>query len=308
MPTPELHIVTGAFGYSGRYIAKWLLEKGYRVRTLTGHPDRADPLRSRVEVAPFSFENRPELVRNLRGAAAVYNTYWVRFGRGRVSYNLAVENTKTLIRAAIEAGVKRFVHVSITNPSESSPLPYFRGKAIVERILAESGLSYAILRPAVLFGKEDILINNIAWLLRRFPVFGIFGSGEYRVQPVYVGDLAALAVETAKRSDKVVLDAVGPQSYTYNEMVRLIGRHIGRKVRIVHVAPTLGLLLSCVLGWLIGDVIVTRDEIKGLMANLLVSDKPPTCPTRFSQWLERHGSELGMDYHSELARHYRQRR
>jgi len=302
----ELHIVTGAFGYSGRYIANRLLEKGCRVRTLTNHPPRRDPLIGRVGIAPLSFDEPPALVESLRGAAVLYNTYWVRFSRGRVTHDLAVENSQALIRAAVEAGVRRLVHVSITNPSEDSPLTYFRGKAVVERAIAESGLSYAILRPAILFGGgRDILLNNMAWLLRRLPVFGVFGSGQYRLQPVYVDDLAALAVEMGGQTDNAVLDAVGPETFTYDEIVRLIARHIGRPARIVHVPIWFGLLSARLLGWLMGDVMVTRDEIAGLTANLLVSDRPPTCPTRLSQWLVQYGPELGQRYRSELARHFR---
>ena len=305
MLEPELHVVTGAFGYSGRFIANRLLEKGCRVRTLTGHPNRSDPLRGRIEVAPFSFDNPPALVEALRGARALYNTYWIRFAHGAMSFDRAIENTRTLIRAAVEAGVKRFVHVSITNASEDSPLPYFRGKAVVERALADSGLSYAILRPTVLFGGEDILINNIAWLMRRLGVLGVFGAGGYRIQPVHVDDLAALAVEMGERTGNVVLDAVGPETFTYDEMIRLIGRHVGKKARILHAPPSFGFFMARAIGWLVRDVMVTRDEIAGLMANLLVSNEPPTCPTRLSDWLAQHGAALGLRYRSELARHYR---
>ena len=87
------------------------------------------------------------------------------------------------------------MHISITNPSLDSPLPYFRGKAILEKEIRASGISHAIVRPTVLFGKEDILINNITYLLRRLPVFAIPGSGDYRLQPIYVEDLAEIAVE-----------------------------------------------------------------------------------------------------------------
>lgn len=304
MSDTELHAVTGAFSYSGKYIARLLLEKGQRVRTLTGHPDRPDPLRERIEAKRLAFDDYAALVENLRGASVFYNTYWVRFDYGEMTFDRAVENTKTLFRAAVEAGVKRFVHVSITNPSEDSSLPYFRGKAVLERELEDSGLSYAVLRPTVLFGREDILINNITWLLRKFPVFGVVGSGEYRMQPVYVGDLAALAVEVAGRSDNVVLDAVGPETYTYSELVRLIARHIGRKARLVRVPAWLLLLAGRMLGWFLRDVVITRDEIAGLSANLLVSHGPPTCPTRFSEWLPQHAAELGSHYHSELARRW----
>ncbi len=239
------------------------------------------------------------------GAAALYNTYWVRFDRGGMTFERAVANTRTLIRAATEAGIRRFVHISVSNPSEDSPLPYFRGKAIVERALIESGLSYAILRPTVLFGKEDILINNIAWMLRRLPVFGVFGSGEYRLQPAYVGDVAALAVEQANRLENAVVDAVGAEIYAFEELVRLVRSAIGSRAIIAHVPPALALAASRMIGWLMRDVLITRDEVSGLMANLLVSSQPPTCPTRFSQWLREHADQVGIRYASELKRHYR---
>ena len=301
----DLYVVTGAFSYQGRYLTQLLLDRGDRVRTLTGHPDRPHPFGDRVEAHPFNFDRPEELVKSLAGARAFFNTYWVRFNYGKTTYDQAVENSRTLIRCAREAGVGRFIHTSITNPSEDSPFPYFRGKALVERALRESGLSYAILRPTVLFGQEDILINNIAWLLRRFPVFGVFGSGEYRVQPVYVGDLAALAVEQAGKSEDVVLDAVGPQVYEFENLVRIIRKELESRARLVHLPPRLGLFIAGLLGPLVRDVLITPDEIHGLMAGLLVSKAKPLCPTRFSHWLQDHGHQLGRTYTSELARHYR---
>ena len=274
------------------------------MRTLTGHPNRPNPFGDRVDVRPFAFDAPATLVKNLRGATVLYNTYWVRFTRGGSSFDQAVANTQTLIRAAVDAGVQRFVHISITNPCADSPLPYFRGKAIVERMLSESRLSYAILRPTVLFGKEDILINNIAWLLRRLPIFGIFGSGQYRIQPVYVADLAALAVELAGKTENMVLDAVGPETYTFENMVQLIRSHVGSQARLIHVPPALALAAGRLIGWLLHDEVITRDEISGLMADLLISDKPPSCPTQFSRWLAEHAAELGTHYASELRRHY----
>jgi len=300
----DLHIVTGAFGYSGRYIAQRLLAQGRRVRTLTHHLDRPDPFDGRIEVVPYHFE-RPDLLTDaLRGAAVLYNTYWIRFERGDTTFATAVANTNALVNAAREAGVRRFIHISITNPSEHSPLPYFRGKALVERALRESGLSHAILRPTVLFGKEDILINNIAWLLRHLPVFGIFGSGSYELQPVFVGDLADLAVTLAGDSTNVVLDAAGPERYSFEQMVQLVRRTVGSRSRLVHVPPSLGLAFGALVGRAIRDVLITRDEIAGLMAGLLVSGQAPTCSTRFSDWVAQHASELGVRYTSELRRHY----
>lgn len=305
MSNQELQVVTGAFGFLGKYITRILLRRGERVKTLTGHPERPNPFGDKVEAVPFHFDDPARLAEDLRGASTVFNTYWVRFNYGSVNYDRAVENSQKLVRAAVEAEVKRFVHVSITNPGEDSPFPYFRGKAAVERTLIGSGLSYAIVRPTVLFGREDILFNNIAWLLKRLPAFGVFGAGDYRIQPVHVGDVAELAVELAGLKDNVVRDAAGPETYTFEELVRLIRRVVKSRAWIVHVPPGLALFASFLLNPLLRDVVITREEIYGLMAGLLTSGEEPLCPMRFSEWLEEHAGEVGARYASEIERHYR---
>ncbi len=302
MQEREIHIVTGAYGYSGRYIARRLLDRGVVVRTLTDSAARPDPFDGRVRAFPFHFEEPARLVDSLRGAAVLYNTYWVRFDHRRFDHATAVQNTLTLFACARQAGVGRVVHVSITNPSEDSPLPYFRGKARLERALAESGLSRAILRPTVLFGKEDILINNIAWLLRRFPVFGVFGRGDYRLQPIYVDDLAKLAVEQGCARKNIVVDAIGPETFTYRELVTQIGKTIGCRRPIVSLSPAVGHAIGYVVGKLVRDVVITRDEIAGLMSGLLCTDAPAAGTTKLTSWIRQHHDSLGRHYASELAR------
>jgi NADH dehydrogenase len=298
----ELHVVTGAFGYSGRYIAARLLEAGRRVRTLTNSPNRAHPFGTRVEVHAFNFEH-PELLRaSLEGASVLYNTYWVRFNYGDFRYSQAVANTRTLFAAARAAGVPRLVHVSITNPSEASSLEYFRGKAILERELHGSGLSHAILRPAVLFGGEDILVNNIAWALRHLPVFGVFGDGRYRLQPIHVDDFAELAVaQGCERLDRTI-DAVGPETFTYRGLVEELARAMGVRRPIISVPPRLGYFAAWLLGKALGDVVITRDEIAGLMQGLLATESPPVGRIRLTAWAREHAAVLGRRYASELRR------
>lgn len=298
----SLDVVTGAFGYTGRYIARMLLARGRRVRTLTAHPVREDPLAEQIEIAPFNFDRPAELARSLEGARCVINTYWVRFDYGGVTYEEAVENTRVLIEAARQARVTRFVHVSITNPSEDSPLRYFRGKAVIEREIRESGLGYTILRPTVIFGPEDILINNIAWLLRRFPVFMVPGDGNYRLQPVFVEDFAALAVGAADDIGNQTLDVAGPDIFTFNELVALLNAMVGRKPWVVHLSSSVALAFSRLVGLAMRDVLLTDDEIVGLMANLLVSQNPAAGRTRLGDWLSRNKEQIGISYASELAR------
>ena len=238
----------------------------------------------------------------MEGAEVLYNTYWVRFSYGWFSHGEAVQNTLKLFEAAKRAGVKRVVHVSITNPSEDSPLQYFSGKARLEQALESSGVSYAILRPAVLFGKEGILVNNIAWMLRRFPVFGVFGDGEYKLQPIYVDDLAQLAVEQGSRNEDVILDAIGPETFQFRELVEQIGALIDKRRPIFRVAPSIGLLAAKAMGMALGDVVLTYDEIKGLMAGLLCTDSEPTGLIKLTDWVRENADRLGTRYMSELAR------
>jgi len=302
MTDQKLYVVTGAFGYSGRCIAERLLDAGHSVRTLTDSPHRANPFGGRVEARLFHFDEPARLVEALRGARVLYNTYWVRFNTREFTFAQAVRNSRVLFAAAEEAGVGRVVHVSITNPSEDSPLEYFRGKAQVERALVQSGLPHTILRPAVLFGREDILVNNIAWALRRMPVFTVFGDGLYRLQPIHVDDLAALAVQEGRADGSRIIDAIGPETFTYRGLVETIGRTIGKVRPILSVLPTVGWLGAWLVGKVMGDVMLTRDEVRGLMAGLLATDSPPAGLTRLSDWAREHADTLGMRYASELAR------
>ena len=302
MKDNRLHVVTGGLGYSGKYIVRRLLARGRPVRTLTNSPGRENPFGSRLEVRRMPFDDIHALSSSLRGAAVLYNTYWVRFNWSSFNHASAVDNTRRLFEAARRAGVPRIVHVSITNPSEDSPLEYFRGKAILERELKGLGASWSILRPTVLFGQEDILINNIAWILRRFPIFGIFGNGRYRIQPIFVDDLAALAVGEGERGGSRIVNAIGPETFTFRALVEMIGETIGRRRRIVPIPPGLGYLAGRVIGRVVGDVVVTKEEIEGLMAGLLFVDSPPAGTTRLSEWAKENAPSLGRHYASELSR------
>ncbi len=297
-----IHAVTGAFGYSGKYIAKKLIDEGHSVITLTNSPGRKNPFGERIQVCPFNFDDPAKLEETLRGVSVLYNTYWVRFNHRTFTHADAVRNTEVMFEAAKRAGVKRIVHISITNPSLDSPLEYFSGKARLEKSLIESGVSYAILRPTVLFGKEDILINNIAWGLRHLPVFGVFGDGEYRMQPVYVDDLADLAIQHGREEKNLIIDAIGPETFTYRELVKTIGEIIGKQRPVVPVPPFIGYVAGWIIGRIVNDVMITKEEIKGLMADLLCVDSPPAGSTKLTEWAKKHSATLGLKYTSELAR------
>ena len=327
----ETVVITGAFSYTGRYTTRLLLDRGYTVRTLTNHPPavhqekrqnphvsqnrrdvghppdvepRPGPFGGQIEVFAYNFDRPEELRRSLEGASTLINTYWVRFPRGRTTFATAVENSRGLIQAARDAGVRRIVHVSIANPSLESPLGYYKGKAQVEQAVMDSGLAYSIVRPTVIFGAEDILINNIAWFVRRFPVFAVPGDGRYVVRPIYVEDMARLLADAAGRQGNEVLDAVGPETFRFDELVRLIARCVGRRARLLHVPMAGAYVATMLTGWLVRDVVLTWEEYKGLMGNLLASEAPAAGETRLSAWLAEHGERVGRQYASEVGRHF----
>ncbi|MGI8571745.1 MAG: SDR family oxidoreductase [Solirubrobacteraceae bacterium] len=304
-PDTQLDLVTGAFSNSGSYIARALIDAGRSVRTLTFHPDRAHPLRSVVEALPYRFDDPVQLARSLDGVTTLYNTYWVRFERGGTRFADAVSNSRALFYAARRAGVSRIVHVSVTNASIASTLGYFRGKALVERSLAEVGVPYAIVRPAWIFGGEhEVLANDIAWVLRRFPVFVLPGDGRYPVQPVHIEDLARICVEAGSAEGDVVRDAAGPETMTFEELVGAVRQAVGARARIVHVPPAAMQAAARALGQLTRDVVLTRGEIAGLTSGLLVSEREPLGHIAFTRWLAENGDSLGGAYANELDRHF----
>jgi uncharacterized protein YbjT (DUF2867 family) len=304
-----LDAVTGAFSYSGRAITGQLLAGGRSVRTLTGHPERA-PGESPVDVRPLDFTDPQGLRESLTGTTTLFNTYWVRFAHGRTDHELAVANSRALFAAAADAGVRRIVHVSITNPAADSPFPYFRGKAAVEEALQATGLPYSILRPAVLFGGDGVLLNNIAWLLRRLPVFAVGGRGDYRIRAIHVDDLARLAVDNGHvRGSQTlignaVVDAVGPERPTFRQLVTSIRDAVGSRARILPAPGPAVPALGRLLGLALHDVLLTRDEYGAMASGLADTPGPATGPTRISSWLEENGPTLGRSYANELRRHF----
>jgi NADH dehydrogenase len=299
----NIDVVTGAFSYSGRFIAAQLLERGRGVRSLTNHPKPDDPLAPRIPSYPLNFEDSDALAAALQGADTLYNTYWVRAPHGSLTHEVAVENTKRLIDAARRAGVRRLVQTSIANPTASST-SYYRGKAALEEAVRSSGLSYAIVRPTLLFGEGDVLINNIAWLLRHLPIFGIPGDGLYRLQPMYVKDHAGLLVAVGSETANLVVDSAGPEIFTFDELVHLLRRAMKVGTLVVHLPPGLALAGASVAGRLVGDMLLTRDEMDDLMHDILVSHEPPRGTTRLTEWLSVHGRDVGRHYASEMERHY----
>lgn len=292
-----MNVVTGALSYVGRAIAEELLARGEQVRSMSRRDAPDDPLRQRIEVAPLDFDDP-----DLRGATALYNTYWIRFERDGATFDQAVANTIRLFEAARQAGVERIVHISVANADRADDLAYFRGKHAVEDWLAESGLPHAIVRPTLVFGANDILVNNIAWIVRRSPLFLVPGRDEYLVQPVSVADTARIAADA---SIGTTVDAAGPETIGFARLVTQVRNAVGARCFVVRGPRAAGLLIIRGVGVALRDVVVTKEELLGLERSLLTSSESPLGTESFSDWLGRNADVLGRGYVSELERNFR---
>lgn len=301
---PSKVVVTGAFSYTGSYIGRAFLDQGWEVLTLTRRPERPHPLQGQVAAYPLDFSDLAALAGRLEGAQVLVNTYWVRYDYPGSSFAQAVDNSGVLFEAARQAGVRRLVHLSVSRPDPETELPYFRGKYQVEQLVKACGIPYAILRPTIIFGDEEVLINNITWLLRHLPLFAVPGDGEYRLQPISVEDLAAIVFQQSQGDDNVVLDTAGPEVFTFNQLLGLLKQATGSKSWLLHVPPGLALALARVVSTLLGDMMLTEDEMKALMQERLVVEGTPLGSTRFSEWANQHAATLGRHYVNELRRHH----
>ena len=294
--------VTGALGYSGRWIAQELIDAGHHVKTITNSLHKPNPFGNQIVIEPFNFNQPEKLTDSLKGSDVLVNTYWVRFNHNQFNHSEAVENTKILFDCAKKAGVKRIIHVSITNPSLDSELEYFKGKAELELYLSQLGIPHSIIRPAVLFGHGDILINNIAWMVRHLPIMGVFGKGDYKMQPIHVEDFAKCITTECSEEGNRTINAIGQESYTYKELVYKMMDIFNTKKPVLNTPPIIGYWLGKIVSSWKNDVTITQEEIKGLMDNLLYVDDKPIGTIRLSEWMKENKETLGVNYASELER------
>ena len=297
--------VTGAFGFTGRAIAERLLDAGHEVVTLTRRSGAGHPLASRITVRPFDTDRADELRATLAGVDTLYNTYWLRFPRGGSTFEGAVARSAGLLAAARDAGVRRVVHVSVVNASADADTPYVRAKAALESVVRSTGMEWVIVRPTLTYGSSDILINNLAWAMRRFPVYGLPGLGRYTVQPVHVDDVARICIEAGTGEPGRTLDAAGPEILTYRQLVDLVRDAIESRSIVLPMPGPVVLLTAKLLGLVVGDVVLTADEICELTSSLLTSAQPPLGTIRVTDWVREHADDLGRRWSSELARNYR---
>lgn len=296
-------VVTGAFSYIGAAVARELLRRGHAVHTLTNRTAPPAVSDDRITTAPLRFGS-DALVAELSGADALVNTYWIRLPHAGQTFATAVRNSRTLHAAAKRAGVRRVVHVSVSNARSGRNLGYFAGKADVEECVRQTHASFAIVRPTLVVGPADVLTNNIAWFLRRFPFFPMPDGGQYRLQPITLSDTGRIVCDALESPDSQEIDAAGPQIITFAELVRLIARACGVRRWFPAAPGWLALAGIRLVEPILRDVVLTHEELLGLEQELLLSHAPPLGRESVEDVLLAQGETIGRRYANDLYRHF----
>ena len=297
-PAPaRFDVVTGAYAQTGAAIAAILARQGRAVRTLTRARPGPDPP---YPVIDPSLDDEA-MVAALRGCEVVYSTLWARFG-ARGGFAPLVEHNLRIARAAREAGARRWVQVTVANLDKGRGLPYWDGKAELEAGLRAVGIPCSFVRPTLVFGPDDTLVNNAAWAMRHLHALPLAGPGRHRVRPVFVGDLAALCVRHGGLEGQQAQDAVGPETFTYRELMATVREALGVRAALVRL-PRRAAWLAGKLGRpFVRDTVLTWNEVRSLERELYWTDGPATGPTRFSAWVRANADGLGRRWRSQRKR------
>ncbi len=274
-------VITGAFSFTGAAVARELSLRGWTIHTLTNRI--RPPGAEHITTAPLRFDPT-HIKHELAGADAFVNTYWVRLP----------------VDAASQAGVGRFVHVSVSNAKDNSNLGYYRGKAEVEAAVQCSNLSHAIVCPTLIVGPTDVLTNNIAWFLRRFPIFPMPAGGQYRLQPLTLADAGRIVADQVESSEIARVDAAGPQVMTFGDYVRTVAKACGVTRPLVGVPGPLALAALGFVQWILKDIVLTREELLGLEQEALLSRDAARGKESVGDWLMSNGQTLGRRYANDL--------
>ena len=282
MPAKTVAIAGGS-GFIGRAIARRLASTGeIKVRVLTRNPDTA---RARLELPGVEFVrgdvgNPATLKDALAGASAIVDA--VQFDgypienprRGFTFERIDYGGAAALIAAARQAGVAQFIYVSGAAADENSTHPGFRAKGRAERAIRESGLSYTIFRPSLVYGREDKVVNGLARAIRFAPVMGVPGTGRQNVQPVLVDDLAAcVALAVSGRGRNQTYDIGGPDLMTFDEMMKVIMDASGHRRLLFHIPEAVMRAVGGVLEKL-PKPLLSRDAVTFVTADNACDNQP----------------------------------
>jgi len=264
---PRLLVVGGTGGLVGRSVLPEFMSR-YEIRSLHRHPVAAEGA-ARVEWVPVDVGRIQDWRPFLEDVDVVLNLAWYRYGNATRFRHLA-EGLERLVEAARVAGTGRFLQVSVPPAPDrlERTLPYLAYKRRVDRAIAASGLSYRIVRPTMLFGAGDRLLGTMLRLMDRYPVFPMFGDGQYHVSPVAASDLARILRLEAAGDGSGTIDVGGPERYRYCDLTDLMFSYLGKRPRYWHLSPRSSVALAQLVQDL-GSSLLYSYEVEWLLSDLL---------------------------------------
>lgn len=236
-------LVTGGTGYVGTHVCRALIARGFMPRLLVrpGSESRIpEDIRERGRITPGDVTNRESVENAAQGTKAIVHLVGIirEFpARGVTFERLHVTATRNVVDAARLWGIPRFVHMSALGARAGGPAGYSDSKGRAEDCVRQSGLRWTIFRPSVIFGPGDAFLNELAGILRTSPLMPVPGDGKYRLQPVFVGDVAKGFADALLRRDTEarIFDVGGPERFSYGELLDRIAASVGRRARKLHV-------------------------------------------------------------------------
>ena len=269
--------VFGGTGFLGRRVVRRLLERDFSVRVAARHPERVAALFPDVQLDAIHADVNDDrsVAAAVAGVAGVVNAVSLYRESGpQTFHSVHVEAATRVARLAREAGVGRFIHVSGVGADAESASPYIRSRGKGEKAVREA-FPAAIIRPSIMFGRGDAFLIPISRMLRRLPVFPLFGRGQTQLQPAYVEDVAdAIARVMQNAHSLMCYELGGPRVYTYRSLLEVIARHVGKKPRLVPMPFGLWHALAAVAEML-PEPAITRNQVELMQLDNLTSPGVP---------------------------------
>jgi NADH dehydrogenase len=276
--TDTLVTVFGGSGFLGRHVVRALARRRYRIRVAVRRPELANFLQplgavGQIQATQANIRNQQSVEAAVRDADVVVNLVGILFERGRQRFEAVQAHGAEQVALAAAAYDARMVHVSAIGADENSPSAYARSKALGEKLVLAAMPAASIFRPSVVFGPEDDFFNRFAALARIAPVLPLIGGGKTRLQPVFVGDVAAAIAQAVDGSTKpgTIYELGGPDVLTFKEVMEFVLKTIERKRALVPVPFALAKLKAQFLQFLPKPPL-TPDQVELLKADNVVSE------------------------------------
>ncbi len=269
--------LTGASGYVGNYILRDLVKAGYEVNCLIrkGSEKKLRMKGKKIKIFYGDITDSAAVAKAMKGCKAVINLVAIRREHRKQTFeNVIFGGTKNCVDAAKKHGIKRFIQMSVLGAKRNAETKFWQAKWEAEEYVRKSDLTYTIFRPSFIFSKEDISINEFARLIKKFPVFPIFGDGEYKSQPVYVEDVSAAFAKAIKLRDveNGIFEVGGPKKYTFNELIATLETLVNKKVVKLNVLLWIAYPIVSLIQFL-PNAPITMGELKMLTRDNVCNEK-----------------------------------